>query len=429
VLIVLFALAKTAAAFAADTAPAGHGDFAGFDDFLVRYRSAPHAHRAGLAAGFVQWQRARQGFPMADAQGNVIFFYVGAGHEAHVHIVGDWRSRSFDEVAWDDQGQALERAADGGDVFFARIRFEKDARLDYRFVVDGDHRLDPLNEWITRSGAAPLVTGGLGDQASELIMPGHVVPDELGQQPEAGRVETESRGELRTVDEPWASPKITIYLPPGHDPARRYAVVYTADGGAWRDIVGLPGILDYLILKRQIAPVIAVMIEPAADRAHWYGWNARYLAYLDKVVAYVDGHYRTKARGRGRLHLGTSEGGRASLAVGLERPELFRNVALMSASLIGAPHRYEPYFSGRKAPSEKLRVWLSAGTYEGYILADTRMMDAYLRTAGATVRSVYTHQGHSFGAWRGLTGRMLRYFFPVRTEAPRAAAAAPVARN
>ena len=102
------------------------------------------------------------------------------------------------------------------------------------------------------------------------------------------------------------------------------------------------------------------------------------------------------------MHLGTSAGGRASLYVALERPALFRNVALLSPALTLPISAMEPYLAGRRRPDRRLRVILSAGSYEGVISSDAHWLESYLRKAGVKVTAVYTHQGHSFGAWRGL---------------------------
>lgn len=113
----------------------------------------------------------------------------------------------------------------------------------------------------------------------------------------------------------------------------------------------------------------------------------------------------------GRVRAGSSAGGRISLFTGLERPGLFRHLALLSPELSGPAHYWEPWFSGRRRPDPSLRVWLSAGTYEGSIHRDAQAVEAYLQKNGARTRSLYVHQGHSFGAWREAAAEMLKHFF------------------
>jgi len=387
------------AAAAAPAESRGEG-FRSFEEFLREYERAAPESRPGLARSFTGWQQARGGFPALQPDGSVIFVYVGAGDEQSARLVGDFRTRSFHDVYWDEEGEAMSRAVPDGALFFKRIRFEADARIDYKLKVDGEYKLDPLNPRVVESGMV--------ERASELVMPGYRASTES-----MARVDV-PQGELRVVDEAWAEPKVTIYLPPGYDSSKRYPAVYTADGSAWNDILRLPIILDNLIAEGVIEPVLAVMIDPTEDRHRWYQYNPDYLAYLEKVVEYVDRHYSTAARAETRLHVGTSSGGRAALYAALERAGLFRNLAMLSPSVIGPPDYLEPYFRGWKRPEEGLRIWLSAGTYEGYIYRDTRRLEKYFRKAGLRTQAVYTHEGHSFGAWRNLTPRMLEYFFPAR---------------
>ena len=73
-----------------------------------------------------------------------------------------------------------------------------------------------------------------------------------------------------------------------------------------REFIGLPPILDNVIADGTVAPLIAVIVDSAPDRGDWYQFNPLYLAYLERVVAYVDEHYPTRRRPDARLHLGSS---------------------------------------------------------------------------------------------------------------------------
>ena len=379
--------------------------FSGFDDFLKRYGGAAAEARAPLAQAFVSRQQARGGFPIVQPDGTVVFLYQGKGDEKDVRLLGDFRLEGARSIYWDPRGEPLSPVVSGGGVFYRRMKFETDARIEYRFKVDGEDRTDPLNARVADSGAASRA--GL-ERVSVLVMPKHRTHPETAPRPGV------ARGTLRTLEEAWAKPGVTVYLPPRYDEEERYPVIYTADGSAWIDLIGLPAILDNLIADRAIIPVIAVMIDAAEDRARWYSYNPDYLAYLEKVVAYVDQRYSTWDGPGDRLLIGTSAGGRAALYAGLERPRLFRNLAALSPGLGGPPHDLEPYFSGtRKAPAD-LRIWMSAGTYEPSIESDVRTLEEYFRKAGVTARGVYTRDGHTFGAWRDRAVEALRYFYPAR---------------
>jgi enterochelin esterase-like enzyme len=102
--------------------------------------------------------------------------------------------------------------------------------------------------------------------------------------------------------------------------------------------------------------------------------------------------------------------------VGLELPGLFKNVSMLSPALTGPLYYFEPYFSSRKRPDPNLRIWMSAGTYEGSIYRDAQTMEAYFRRIDIPIQTVYLHQRHSFGAWRESAADMLLYFFPSKLK-------------
>jgi enterochelin esterase-like enzyme len=371
--------------------------FDDFDDFLRRYARADPGARPALARSFIESQQSRSGFPIRDPNGEVIFVHLADGVESGVRLTGDFSQRSFTDVYWDD-GEAMTRM---GDLFYLRKTFEPDARLDYRFIVDGRPTVDPLNPRTLFSGAG-------NGEASELVMPAHRSP------PELVRRTGVPEGKLLVVDEPWADPRVTVYLPHDYPAAGDYPTLYTADGGAWIRYIGLPMILDNLIADGSIEPVIAVLIDPAADRSAWYAPGSGYVAYLKRIVEYIDGRYASRARADARLHAGTSAGGRATAVAAFELPATFGMAAIMSASFADRSGYFEPYLAGLRMPSTALRVWMSAGTYEGALYRDTQRMADALTRAGISTRAVSLHQGHSFGAWREAAVEVLRHFFPKR---------------
>lgn len=372
-----------------------------FTSFLAHYRSASASERPRLVRDFV---RVSGGAPIIEPDGAVAFLYAGAARE--VRVIGEFLRRGPASVAWDVRGEKMERAAAGSDLFYKTAMFEPDARLEYLFLVDDIPTVDALNPRSTQSGAAPLPPGAKVATVSELRMPQHRSAEAELDGPAV------PRGALTIVDESWARPKVTIYTPPGYTRDKAYPVLYTADGSSWIDYLRLPAVLDHLVARRLMSPIIAVMIDPADDRSGWYGYNPAYLGYLERVVEFIDTHYATMRDPRYRAHAGTSAGGRASLYVALERPRLFQNVVLLSPSLAGPPSYFEPFFSGERRPDDNVRVWLSAGSYEGAINDDARVFEKLFRKNGLRVDASYTHEGHSFAAWRGQLPRVLPRLFP-----------------
>lgn len=361
-----------------------------FDALLRDHSRANEREQARLVRTFTEEQHGRGGFPIRERSGEVVFVYVAERSVRDVRIVGDFHTRSFTNPYWDLVGEPLTHV---GSLFYLRRTFEPDARLDYRFVVDGEPTLDPLNPRTIASGAG-------NGEASELVMPAHRIPAET-----LNSVGV-ARGTLQVLQEPWAVPAVTVYLPPIYDTTRAYPTIYTVDGAAWRSSIGLPTTLDNLIAAKRIPPTIAVMVDAAQDRSTWYHCNPDHLAYVQRVVAYVDAHYATRSEPAARVHVGTSSGGKATLHIGVALPHLFGNVGILSPSLTPTPGCLEPYLAGRR-PLPKLRAWIQSGTYEGAIHRDSQALAQRFRESGAQVAARVEHQGHSFGAWREAVVGML----------------------
>lgn len=375
------------------------GAVGGVGAFLEAYSAAAPAERAGLAQGFLA-ERAGA-FPIVDEGGAVTFVYLGPGED--VRLVGDFAIPRL-TTRWDPTGVAMRRVAQDGQLWVREMELPEDARVLYRVVVDGEAMADPLNP---RTLDDPI----RGGPVSELAMPAYPAPVQAAPITDDEEI---ARGRLVVLDEPWADPKVTIYLPPGYaerDPDRRYPTLYTADGSGWIDFIRLPTILDRMIADGSIEPLIAVMIDAKHDRTAWYWYNPEYLAYLERVIDAVDGRYATRPGPASRIHAGTSRGGAAALYAALERPDLFGAVATLSGHFGGPPFFWEPFFSGRRAISPRLRAWMSAGTFEGYIVEDLESVSAWLRRSGAEVETEHSREAHNMGTWRHMAPRMLTWHF------------------
>ncbi len=116
-----------------------------------------------------------------------------------VAVVGDFNG-------WEPKADLMARI-DGTNLFYISKTFEADARLDYKFVVDGkEWILDPLNPH--------MIEGGFGPN-SELAMPGYVPPGEIRYQEGIPHGKIESF--LFPAPEKRNAHTIQVYLPPGYD--------------------------------------------------------------------------------------------------------------------------------------------------------------------------------------------------------------------
>ena len=198
------------------------------------------------------------------------------------------------------------------------------------------------------------------------------------------------------------SQRVVVYLPPGYDQntAQRYPVLYLLHGfpgdpdGFVRTVrVGV--VEDTLLAENKLRPLIIVMPmgstgvftdEEWANGIHAHsGWET-FLAR--DVVRAVDSRYRTIASGAGRALGGLSEGGYASLNIGLHKPSEFRVLESWSGyekadkvkSIFGGRHdlleRNSPLHTLPKAAAglrrEQAFVWFYTGSSDRLRLQNAR---------------------------------------------------------
>ena len=294
----------------------------------------------------------------------------------------------------------------GTDLWYLPKVFERDARIDYAFVINGSSSLilDPKNP--------RKVAGGYGEK-SELAMPNYIDPPEIKYY--AGiphgtlndsTVLSLSLGNTRTI---------RIYTPPGYNPTASdsYAVALFQDGPEWLNFCNAANILDYLIDKKRIPPIIGVFVPPVDRNAEYGGaQKEQYSTFIANVLMqYIDARYKTKKNPVSRAVIGYSMGSQISLQIGYNYPSVFGNVGAFSGASSGNLLAY----NGEKRP---LKLYIDVGTYEHPIsggwdfLNDVR---TFHKTANIMMYDhIYNewHEGHSCGNWRAHLDNALEYFFP-----------------
>ncbi len=234
--------------------------------------------------------------------------------------------------------------------------------------------------------------------------------------PDPAMAETLSGGVTdEFIDSPAAGErrKLSIYTPPGFDPARRYPVVYMPDGQV---LEGYGRMLDPLILAGKVRPVVLVGLWPnqgAADvnwrRLEWVvgADPARFARveafFINEVIPLAERKYGASARPEDRMLWGTSAGAAWALSMSGRHPRTFGHVAALSCG--SGPAAEEG--SGPGGP----RLFLAAGRFEAEYLRVARDAAARARGAGREVELREAVGGHSFLTWRPLMTEALAWAF------------------
>jgi len=134
---------------------------------------------------------------------------------------------------------------------------------------------------------------------------------------------------------------VIVFLPPGYDQdkSRRYPVVYALHGffiGAeeWTHEIHVPQTIEGAFAKGS-RPMIVVLPDSKTvyggsmySRSATTGDFERFIAH--DLVAYIDAHYRTIPERESRGLVGHSMGGYGALRIGMQHPEVFGSLYVMS---------------------------------------------------------------------------------------------------
>ncbi|HEY4000382.1 MAG TPA: alpha/beta hydrolase-fold protein [Candidatus Xenobia bacterium] len=331
-----------------------------------------------------------------------VFLYQG--REASVALTGDmtgWLS------TW-----PMHRV-EGTTLWYIERHFERDARLDYKFVVDDTWIMDPRNPRV--------VLGGFGSN-SELMMPGYPSHPEtlFDASIPAGSLMDESLyshalGQERPyhVYRPTACP-----LP--------CPVVYFQDGSDYLNAGHAAHVLDYMMAHGRIPPVMAVFVDcpDRSRRAHDYANNPYFVDFfVNELMPVVEPPGEVSRR----VLVGDSMGGLACGYLAYRHPNLFTHILSHSGAfppaygeplnIAGLPPE-DPFPWARNLPDIAFAtdLYLVVGTYE-HNVAGADFLEISQRVARDLARNPRTrrlhlaevHQGHSWGLWRDTLGEGLEF--------------------
>ena len=343
-------------------------------------------------------------FPVV-GDGWALFVYRGMADEVMLHR---W-------ISGLPSAQPLRRI-EGTDLWTLETELQHAARVEYKLeIVTGRRRKlirDPLNPTFAEDpfGANSVVQG-----------PGYTKPEWASEHPTARRgtvVEQEVRSDVFAEDRP-----VSIYVPARYRPTRRYPLLVVHDGLDYLRFAGLATVLDNLIHRLEIPPLVTALIQ-SPNRNIEYGANDLHVRFLvEELVPHLEEQFSLLEHPGDRALLGASFGAVASLHAAWSRPGSFGKLLLQSGSFaftdIG-DHDHGPVFDPivdfvntfRKDPGRPAdQIFVSAGIYERLIYFNRSLLPVLQRT-GAEVRMVEAPDGHNWENWRDRLRDGLTWLFP-----------------
>lgn len=305
---------------------------------------------------------------------------------------------------------------DGTELWYLTIDLPECSRVEYKIEhVSGENRkwlMDPLNDRIAHDPyGANSVCYGRGYET-----PSWVQPDEEAR---PGTLESLVVSSKAFRDKR----KVQVYLPARFRNRRRYPLLVVHDGGDYLRFAGLKDVLDNLIHRLEIPPMI-VALTSSPDRLTEYAADPRHAAYLaDELVPALAGRYPLIDRPESRAVMGASFGAVASLSAAFLRPGFYGGLLLQSGSFafsdigkhgrgpaLDPVARFVNTFREEPGhPSDK--VFVSCGIYESLIY-ENRSLVPVLQAAQMELRYVEARDGHNWENWRDRLREGLSWLFP-----------------
>ncbi len=216
---------------------------------------------------------------------------------------------------------------------------------------------------------------------------------------------------------------VTVYTPANFDPkTSECGLLVLFDGPFYLDSNEIPGpvILDNLIGKKKIPPLVAVFVKHLPfNRNKELCCSETFADFVAKeLVPWAQKNYHTSSEPKRRIVGGLSAGGLMASFCGLRHSEVFGNVLSQSGSYQWYPGAFdeapkrdadaEPGVLTRQfvtAPARPVRFYLEAGSFEHNfpesLLAENRRLRDVLLAKGYSVHYTEFNGGHDYQTWRG----------------------------
>ena len=206
-----------------------------------------------------------------------------------------------------------------------------------------------------------------------------------------------------------------VYLPDGHEPQDEYPVMFLTDGHNYLRRGNMDSVLDELIGKNQIAPVVAVFVDPRNPdnlednrRRRQFLCNEDYLVFfIEELIPAIESAYPVIKNREGRTVMGLSFGGTNAACFGLMGYDIFAGIGMQSPANHPIPNLLPAYQS---LPMLPLKIFLSTGTPNDNTSAN-RDFHEILEAKHYLMKYIEVREGHNWDNWGPLLDDALMFFY------------------
>lgn len=346
-------------------------------------------------------------FPYIDGS-KVTFVYKG--NETNVSLIGDvsggWYVESF----------PLNKI-DGTDFFYKTIEYESNAKLEYKFVMSDmkTYKVDPLNKNIVNNEFAN----------SELRMPGYKSGEEEDYSDTILHGTIENKSLICNAYDDKGNQLINVtrnyhvYLPYGYSKDKKYRVIYFQDGKSYLNEGKTSNILDFMISKNKIEPVVAIFIDypdGCRDGDYIESTKSAYADYFTNIfMPKMESDYSIRNDRDGRIMVGESNSGSFIAYLAYTYPDKFRYLLTNSGAFnaLTKDSTMENMVKG----NFPVKIYMISGLYEMWVKPNKIFYE--MLKNNTTVEAVkYTryHMAHNFSLWRDTIRDGLKWLIDPATK-------------
>ena len=341
--------------------------------------------------------------PLVDREG-VTFLYRGEADAVFLRLF----------ISGLPAAQPLERVA-GSDLWLLRFALPAESRFEYKFEV----KRGEASEWITdplnpHRAADPFGANSVC-QGFGYLAPEWTLPDAAARTGSIDEFAVDSRHLGRR--------RVRVYLPARFRRTRRNPLLVLHDGSDYVRYAQLKTVLDNLIHRLEIPPLVVALTDSPNRLNEYVGLNAHADFLVEELVPAVAARVPLDPDADARCAMGASLGGVAALHAAWRHPGAFGRLLLQSGSFaftdIGENKRgpvFEPVVrfmnAFRAAPGRPAgRIYVSCGIYESLIY-ENRSLVPLLTRQQIQVRYEEARDGHNWQNWRDRLRGGLTYLFP-----------------
>ena len=287
------------------------------------------------------------------------------------------------------------------DWYYYRKTLRSDAIVNYRFQLGDRTTTDRLN---------PNTRFSFGTLFSFVQMPQYEVGQEIVMDhfiPKGHLFQDTLYSEFLDHNR-----TIHIYVPVGYDAkaALKYGSVYFHDGSFYISDAHVPEILDQLIARQKIEPVIAIFDDPVV-RGKEYRGDMAYRNYIQhELIPHIDQAYHTIDSRDNRAVVGGSRGGLSALYLS-HSTDAFSKCGTFSPAI--HPKAIHTFFEELESFGHKPdNIFISGSIYDFIWYHDASRLKLYFENQGANLIYKELVAGHNISAWRTVLDDLMVGFFP-----------------